>query len=270
MRVKQSHILICGWNESAPKIIGELRSPVVREQLSIVVVSDTVREEEIFRFKDVYLVRGSGFSREALVAAGVDRASRVLILADFSRDIDPDAGSILTTLAVKKLNSAVHTLVEVVSPGNLIHFKRARADELVSTCELSVKLLAQAAMSHGLSWFFLELFTFQEEGQEIYRLLVPATAAGVIFSDISDTLLDGQIIPVGVITDRPHLEAQSGLFSRSDLDNLLAEERPAVINPPPGFELCEGDALLVMALEEPKSRKGVFSRKKKRDADNHE
>lgn len=268
--MKQGHILICGWNRSAPRIIGELRSPVVREQLPIVVVSDTVREEEIFRFKDVYLVRGVGFSREFLTAAGVDRASRVLILADRSRDIDPDAGSILTALAVKKHNPTVHTLVEVVSPNNLVHFKRARVDELVSTSDLSVKLLAQAAMSHGISWFFLELFTFQEEGQEIYRLMVPACAEGQTFAELSDVLLDSKIIPVGAITDRAHLQSQSDLFSRGDLEKLLSEDRPAVINPPPDFKLNKGDALLAMALEYPPSRLGVFSRRKKRSRDEHE
>lgn len=242
-------------------VIGELRSPVVKEHLPIVVVSMTVDEEEIFRFKNVHLVKGCSFSRDALVAAGVESASRVLILADRTRELEPDAAAILTNLAVKRLNPDVHTLVEVVSPDNLIHFKRSRADEMVSTDELSVKLLAQAAMSHGLSWFFLELFTFQEEGQEIYRLPVGEEAHGKSFEEISDVFLDHEIISVGIISSRDGIHKQKNLFERNDLEYLLSEDRPAVINPPPSFILSRGDALLVMAREEPQSRKGIFSRK---------
>lgn len=225
----QGHIVICGWNEKALRIIKELHAPVVTDKRPIVVISEApgpmpAGEE----FNDVYAIQGDPASDSILRRAGVDSADCAIILADKAEADFADARSILIALAIESINSEVHTCVEVVNSKNISHFSRTSVDETVCVSELSEKLLAQAAMNHGISAFYTELLTFQEEGNEVYHVEMPEEYVGQSFGALFMALLDQRVILLGAQrAGRPRL------------------------NPGKSFTLEAGDSLWVIAFSKP-------------------
>jgi voltage-gated potassium channel len=193
------HIIICGWSPKGLEIIKELRAKEVEDARPIVILADIATTP--VKDKATEFVRGNPSDSEDLRRAGLDRASTVIVLSDQSNaslDADDlDARALLTTLAVESLNPDVYSCVEVVKSENRQHFERTRANELVVSAELTGSLLAASATTHGLTAVVADLLT-HPEGQELYRIPVPADLAGQtvrhaleVLKDVHDSLLMG-------------------------------------------------------------------------------
>ena len=126
------------------------------------------------------------------------------------------------------INSRVHTCVEVIDPNNLPHFLRTDVDEVVSVRDISNKLLVQAAVDHGITEFYMELLTFQEDGNEVYRIAMPPVLAGRTFVDVFRMLSPKRMILTGIFRKgKTHL------------------------NPNPSLKLRRGDDLWIIAFSRP-------------------
>lgn len=223
------HVLICGWSPKGPEIIRELRAREVEDRRDIVILAD--RETEPYEGDAVSFVRGSPSNGPDLERAGVDRVSTVIVLADSSNaSEDPqdlDARSLLTTLAVESINPGAYTCVEVVLSDNRQHFERTHADELVVSAELTGSLLAAAARSHGLTGVVADLLT-HPEGQEMYRIPVPADVAGKDVREAIEVLKDAyDALFVGLFVDGACQVNPPGTTTiPAGADLLVVRERP--------------------------------------------
>lgn len=238
----RDHIILCGWNAKAERIIRELHAPVVKKRRRPIVVIN--REGESMHiddmdpaFDDVYFIAGDPSNERVLARANVKEADTAVVLADRRHPEMADAQSILIALAIEAQNPDVHTCVEVLSSENLKHFDHTRVDECISMDSLGDLLLSQAALNHGISDFFSELLTFQEEGNEIYHVPVPPAFVGKTFSDLARAAARHDAIAVGrkkggeTRANPPHDErleqGDEVLFlSRDypDVENLSVEE----------------------------------------------
>jgi len=221
------HIVICGWNRKVPDIISEFltgRTSAVKDVVVLADLSEKPVEDEA-----VYFVRGDPTNEANLRKARVDKAAAVIVVAS-TRDAEtaPDARAVLTTLAVKTINPDVYTSVELNDVNNVPHCKRAKADEIIVSGEMSARLLAGAALNPGISHLFSELVT-QQRGNQIYKLHLPAAFAGEPFSEAFFAL------------------------RKNHRAILLAVQRGRDFhaNPPDDLLLQEGDELLVMAEQRP-------------------
>ena len=200
------HVVICGWNEKTEKIIRELHAPVIKKNRRPIVVIN--REgDSIFMddgdpaFDDVFFVAGDPTNERVLRRANIADAYAAVVLADRRRPDTADAQSILIALAIESMNARVHTLVEVINSENLKHFSHTRVDECISMDHLGELLLSQAALNHGISEFFTELLTFQENGNEVYQVDVPPDFIGKPFSRLSTAVMPLNMILVGLKQD---------------------------------------------------------------------
>lgn len=229
MAALSGHVIICGWGEKAFRIVRELHAPVIEDRKPVLLIADqtgTLPDEPAF--EDVHALTGDPTLDETLHAAGVDRAETAIILADKARGQLADARSILIALAIESINPNVHTAVEVVDSANLPHFSRTAVNEIISISDLSEKLLAQAALNHGVTDFYQELLLFQENGNEFYRVALPAADVGRTFADLHARLLARRIIAIGV---------HNGGLPR--------------LNPGADYVLREGDDLWLIAFRKP-------------------
>ena len=196
------HIVICGWNRKAESIVRELHADVVRRKRPIVIVgrdiSDIPDGDADAAFDDVYFVAGDPTAERVLHRANVKDADTAIVLADRKNLEHADAQSILIALAIESINPAVHTCVEVVHSENLKHFNHTKVDECISMDHLGELLLAQAALNHGVSAFFTELLTVQEQGNEIYRIAAPARFVGRTFQELARCAIERDMIAVGI------------------------------------------------------------------------
>jgi Trk K+ transport system NAD-binding subunit len=95
----------------------------------------------------------------------------------------------------------VHTCVEVLHADNLKHFNHTRVDECISMDSLGDLLLSQAALNPGISDFFTELLTFQEQGNEVYHVPIPPGFVGKTFEDLARRIVHDNMIAVGIQRD---------------------------------------------------------------------
>lgn len=224
-RKMKDHIIVVGKPPRVRRLIQQLQSSDLRTARPVVLVAD-LPQNPVPDLR-VKFVSGDPAQDETLQEAGIQQAYGAIILADFACP-DPDARTLLVALAIEHLNPNVYTVVEVVDPRNIPHFRHARVDEVVCLNQFSEYLILQSMVSPGLSRMFRSLLEFGE-GDEVYRVRVPSAYVGWTFQDL---FLD--------------------LYQKRSMI-LLAVERgqETFINPKGEFRLQEGDAIFLIAPEEP-------------------
>jgi voltage-gated potassium channel len=159
----------------------------------------------------------------------MDRAETAIILADYTNPAgspdDVDARTLLTTLAVETIRPQVYTCVEVLRATNRSHFVRANADELIVSDEMTGALMANSAITHGLSDVVEDLLT-HTSGSEFRELRAPAALIGKSF------------LEAGVALKRT---------SNIMLVAVAPADKPFEVNPDADAIISGSDRLLVIA-----------------------
>ncbi len=244
------HIVICNWNDEGEPVIMQLHAAIVKEKRPVVIVSEHTDEidfrekEEFAELEDVYLIKGDPTNEAVLRRANIQDAFSVIILADPHQGKLADARSILICMAInhacKELGRRkVNIVVETVDPRNVTHLDRAGADEIVSSGEFGLKLLAQSALSHGLSRVYSDLLTVSAETNEVYLKRIPSRFIGKTFGQLAEAMAqkrDGEnpAILIGVkrgdrILVNPR-ESDFGTFSDNDEIVVISFEDPSIEN----------------------------------------
>ncbi|MEO1085126.1 MAG: ion channel [Acidobacteriota bacterium] len=218
----ENHIIICQWNHRAQEILAELRADPRTADAAIVLLADI--HQKPVDDRRVELIAGA-VDDANLRRAGIERASTVIILGDLELPAHArDAQVVLATLAVENLNPDAHTIVELADESNSAHCRRAQADEVICGDQISSRLIASAALDHGLSHFVTELVS-QSYGTNLETLSLPQDLVGKTFFD---ALID---------------------FKKSQNVTVVGVDRGSdvVSNPPVDFALKAGDRLVVLA-----------------------
>jgi voltage-gated potassium channel len=182
----EQHMLICGWNYKAERIVAELRADRKAAHSPIVVIAE-FQEKPVVDDDDLYFVNGV-VNKDTLSRANSQHAFAAILLADERIEHHVrDAKTILDTLTIKTINPDLYACVELVDRSNMEHCKRAKADEIIVTGELSTNLLVQAALDHGVTQVITELVT-NRIGNDIFKITPPRDLIGRTFLDVMTTL----------------------------------------------------------------------------------
>jgi len=236
----KDHIIICNWNSEGIHLIKEMHNPVLKNIRPIVIVAKNIDKNELPEedkddiFKNVYIIKGDPTDNTMLNKACLNKAYSVIIISDLSHENYADSKSVLIALAVKNLNPDIYLIAEVQDINNVIHFKNAKIDELVSSSQLGVQLISQSAITHGITSIYNRLLTFSEETNEVYLVELPEEFIGKTFSELSIALSQIRdtepVILVGVkrkdrIFINPKQEDFTS-FKRDDELFVISFERP--------------------------------------------
>ena len=153
----KNHIILCGWNRNADKIIDSIQYLAERGRKDIVLIND-LDEEEIARLKTRYrkirlhFVAGDFTSEQVLVKANLEVAETVIIIpSDISDSIhNPDDKTILAALTIKGLEPNIRLIAYRHNRENLTHIKRANANEVVISDDFGAYMLASHVMDPGI------------------------------------------------------------------------------------------------------------------------
>ncbi len=219
----KDHYVLCEWNQRAETIYSELRSDPRSARAHVVLLTTQVDnkpvDDDAFHF--VY----GEVTEDNLGRVNIEQASTVVILGDDSLEPGPrDAKVVLSVLTVEAVAPQVYSIVELVREENARHCERARADEIIVADEFSSRLIASAAIDHGISRVISELLSARF-GNDLQRVPLPHHLAGQTFLDISTAMK----------------EAQGSL--------VLAVERgkDVTTNPAKDFRVEASDSLIVIA-----------------------
>ncbi len=153
----KNHIILCGWNRNADKIIDSIQYLAEAPRKDIVLIND-LDEEEIARLKTRYrkirlhFVAGDYTSEQVLVKANLEVAETVIIIpSDISDSIhNPDDKTILAALTIKGLEPNIRLIAYLHNRENLTHIKRANANEVVISDDFGAYMLASHVMDPGI------------------------------------------------------------------------------------------------------------------------
>tara|TARA_B100000315_G_C14581291_1_gene590605 strand:+ start:1053 stop:2156 length:1104 start_codon:yes stop_codon:yes gene_type:complete len=226
VKVKQ-HMIICGWNYKAERIVAELRADQKAARSPIVVIAE-FQDKPLVDDDDLYFVSGV-VNKETLSRANSRDAFGAILLADERVEHHVrDAKTILDTLTIKTITPDLYACVELVDRSNIEHCKRAKADEIIVAGELSTNLLVQAALDHGVTQVITELVT-NRIGNDIFKISPPSDLIGSTFLDALTVLKrDRDLITLAI--------------ERTSEGRFLA-------NPSNNCIIKDGDQLVVIGIE---------------------
>jgi voltage-gated potassium channel len=246
------HTIICGWNFQGKHIVDNLLAANYKTRPEIVVLADY--EERPLKEERVYFVKGDPSRDEDLTRAGITRASNVIVLTDFTKDVvTADAQAILIALAVESLNRDVHSCVQIMNSANCPHLRNAHVDEIICLDQVGGSLAVCSALNHGVSTIVSELLTFNI-GSEIYRYGPPIhhlsdEVVGKEYAAVAQTLATRRMVLLGVETSNQN--ETNNMKHKDVVHELLEKDRVIIVNPQSDYIIHQDDALFIVSESAP-------------------
>ena len=203
----EKHIVILGRNDHLEKIIVEVHR-ACRGKLFILVVAEnaeTIRCPSPHVHARVFALSGNPVREDILDAARIEKARRVIVLADEGGENvasgDRDDVTLMRAIAVFARNRTVRLVVELIHPESLLYASSIETADCVLSRRFGEMLIAQAVHNHGIGEIFDGLTTFAADTNEFHRVRVPSHLVGKTFREVQEYFLDlddEAILPVGV------------------------------------------------------------------------
>ncbi len=252
----KDHIVICNWNQKGNKIVEELHSTLLQENdmaRPVIIISEqSVSFPDSPAFEDTYCIPGDPASGWKLRNANVPSAFAVIILSKEDEPEKADTHTIMISMEIAELldeaevggrrKQRPHIAAEIIDGKNARYLRRAGVNEVISGNELGVKLLAQTAVTPGVSAFMDNLLTYTAESNEIYIVAPPSELIEhhASFDEIVKYLLSNRdnceyALLVGIQRGTPPvMMVNPGDFSFSGLEMgdklvIIARKRPIFV-----------------------------------------
>ncbi len=187
------HLVLCNWSPRGLEWIREVHAKIIAEKRPVVIIHDETDEIDLpdkadeAAFGDVYIVKGDPTSEVVLRRAKVPKAHSVVVLTDQREGKHADGKSILTCIAIRNIckgEKQPNVAAECHNPNNRHHLKKAGADEIISSDELGLRLLARTALFHGMTRVYQELLTVGRDANEMFLLPAPEELVGKDFVEL--------------------------------------------------------------------------------------
>lgn len=263
----KNHIILCGWNRNADKIIDSIQYLSEGRRKDLVLIND-LDEETVARLKtryrDIHLhfVAGDYTSEQILQRASLEEADTIIIIpSDVDATIqNPDEKTILATLTIKGLEPNKRLIAYLYSRENLTHIKRANADEVVISDDFGAFMLASHVMDPGIPQTLNRLLDNVSENR-FKRVDIPNEFVGQSFDNLFNHFrnINGSLL-VGLFSEEENLGIGEILSAdTSALDAFierkmkeggisLQEESKirTVINPDKNYKIKDGERAIII------------------------
>ncbi|MBV8228872.1 MAG: potassium channel protein [Planctomycetaceae bacterium] len=192
------HLVLCNWGPRGLAWIREVHSKIIQNKRPVVIIHDETEQillpdkQDEPAFNDVYIVKGDTTNEVVLRRARVPGAHSVVILTDDRQGTYADGKTILTCIAIRDIcrgGGQPNIAVECQNPNNHHRLLKAGADEVISSDELGLRLLARTALYHGMTRVYQELLTVGRDANEMYLFPVPEELVGRDFVEVSSMFL---------------------------------------------------------------------------------
>ncbi|NIA31520.1 MAG: hypothetical protein GWP06_16630 [Actinobacteria bacterium] len=268
----REHVVLCNWSSKADIIVRQLHDVSVHDKRPIIVITnnpENLPKTTDPTYRGLLMIGGDPANKEILKRADVEHAKTVIVLADEDDLENSDSRSILIVLAIESINADVHIIVELVKSNSEMFFQYTHVDEIVCLEHLAERLLAQSALTPGLSQVFMDLLTQSEDTNEIYQEIVPESLIGVSYGDAEATIIgidEKDIILIGFSTViKKKVNGQDIVNNKG----RSIHEKKIIINPKSSskdtyskdYKFKPGDSIFLISYEKPEIEQ-YFEKKK--------
>jgi len=232
----EGHVVVCGWNGSAPMLLAELFAPGTPRDRAVIVVTEGERPSDWptagLPLDRLHHLHGDWTRLEVLESVGIRSASTAILLRDvqISRsDQDRDARTVLAALTIEMANPQIYTVAELHSAQSEKMLKLRGVEEVVIGEVYSGMILGSAARNPGLV-SLLEDILDMRGGNSFWSCVVPERLHGATVAKL-----------------RRELHDRHG----ATLMSVEPVEGPGVrVNPPDDLQIHRGDIVIVVARRE--------------------
>jgi len=263
----KNHIILCGWNRNADKIIDSIQYLSEGRRKDLVLIND-LDEETVARLKtryrDIHLhfVAGDYTSEQILQRASLEAADTIIIIpSDVDATIqNPDEKTILATLTIKGLEPNKRLIAYLYSRENLTHIKRANADEVVISDDFGAFMLASHVMDPGIPQTLNRLLDNVSENR-FKRVDIPNEFVGQSFDNLFNHFrnINGSLL-VGLFSEEENLGIGEILSADTSALDAFIERKmkeggislqeeskiTTVINPDKNYKIKDGERAIII------------------------
>ena len=263
----KNHIILCGWNRNADKIIDSIQYLSEGRRKDLVLIND-LDEETVARLKtryrDIHLhfVAGDYTSEQILQRASLEEADTIIIIpSDVDATIqNPDEKTILATLTIKGLEPNKRLIAYLYNRENLTHIKRANADEVVISDDFGAFMLASHVMDPGIPQTLNRLLDNVSENR-FKRMDIPNKFVGQSFDNLFNHFrnINGSLL-VGLFSEEENLGIGEILSADTSALDAFIERKmkeggislqeeskiTTVINPDKNYKIKDGERAIII------------------------
>lgn len=259
-----NHFVICGYNNLVRGIVDQLGYYITLQERPVVIVApqaDQILSRKEDYYKQVWGIAGDPSDDRVLQKANVNSSYSVIVLGDENEQENSavaDSLAILRSLKLTSLNPDIYSIATLKDSKNQIHLARARAKEIVDISQYEQRLVAQSALTHNISQFYMEMLEVSPTSNEFYIVSLPKQWAGKSYRQIKDMIYeqtDRDITLIGYQVEEV-IDAKKEIGIMASKAKLM---RPRLIINPSSraekynrdFILTEKEKLIVIAYEMP-------------------
>ncbi|KAA3609654.1 MAG: hypothetical protein DWQ05_22235 [Calditrichaeota bacterium] len=256
------HVIICNWSNKADIIVRQLHDISVKNKNPIIVITE--KPEKIPKtadpaYRGLLIIGGDPADKEILERADVKNARTVIVLADEESLEKADSKAILIVLAIDAINPNVHVIVELLSSKSEMYFQYTHANEIICLEQLAEKLLAQSALTPGLSQVYMDLLTQSADTNEIYQEEIPEFFIGKTYREIEAAIIaidEKDIILIGFASAHEKRKNNQKILNHT---GRTIQEIKVTINPrsssngnfSKNHQFKQGDSIFLISYEKP-------------------
>jgi len=210
----EQHIIVCGWDKRLEIAVKELLA--AKQEIVVVAEVDDIPLEH----KHLLFIKGDPSDDENLKRANVARASSALISGRTETE------TLLTAIAVKKLNPGIHTTCIVADPKVIQALKRTGVDQTFSADQLLGLLLSRSVFAPQIGTFMNEMLDVK--GMDLHQGRIPDEHAGKTFLEVLELFKQRyEVIPVGIVRNNEvKVNPEKGMkLERNDELLYIAEDK---------------------------------------------
>lgn len=191
----EGHIIVCGWNGSAPMLLRELFAPGIPGDRAVVVITETPGRPEDWPDTGVnadrlFHVTGDWTRLDVLEQVNVAEAHTAMLLRDVLKarsDQDRDARTVLAALTIEEINPGIYTVAELHSSQSEAMLRRRGVEEVVVGEIYAGMILGSAARNPGLAHLLSEILDLRS-GNSFWSTRCPPDLGGKTVGDLRRVL----------------------------------------------------------------------------------
>jgi len=177
----QNHFIICGWRRELDRVIEGILAVNPQYSVNDMVLINNVGHDAMQpilqnpQFQGIQYINGDYIEEETLRRANINKAARVIILADYAQNYsqqEVDSRTVMAVLTIESLTKHVYVAAELLDDKFEKYLKLANCDEIILSREYSKMILANASSASGVSHVLQDLLS-PRHGQGLEIRAVP-------------------------------------------------------------------------------------------------
>ena len=229
---EKNHILICGWNNSAKKILDYISRLDPAEIPNIALVNE-LEEGEFSSLQNHYpdlqikFIIGDFTNQEILLKANIKEAKHVILLFDESKanSTPSDARTIIAShnIAYMKLKGKIS--IQLHDEKYLPNIRREKISNVVIYDNLGGNLLGNSTVNPTIPDFIQEVLK-STDGKGFKEILIPSTFVNKSFEELSKYFREERdLITLGIVSVLPEVSiAEIVSNDSSSIDQFIKSQ----------------------------------------------